>query len=272
MRIPSRHGAGKGAGTRVARECQTDIPLSFIGTAPRLLFALALMAAAGAMGSAVGDSYDKVIADDGQPANRLEAGVVRILEYPNFTIKLRNAVVVSITPTSPSKGGSGGAPLPSGPALRPYSDEEVAAMPAADQAAALQALIKRAVDRVIAIVNQPVPKVPLTPALNAGVWPQGWFHPGAITPNFDTVDVRKTQDAAQYSKYPYITSNLNPSVAFPGNEVEFNPMTKLFYQDRTLPKKRLSEREMVEINSLYRVIGKSKAQLAAMGKGAPAHQ
>jgi hypothetical protein len=227
------------------------------------------MTAEAAMGSAVGDSYDKVIADDGQPTSHLEAGAVKILEYPQFTIKLRNDVVVSITGTSPSQGGSGGAPLPAGPALKAYSDEEVAAMPAADQAAALQALIKRAVDRVIAIVNQPVPKVPLTPSLNAGLWSPGWFHPGAITPNFDTVDVRKTQDTAQYSKYPYVTSNLNPTAAFPGNQVEFNPMTKLFYQDRTLPKKRLSEREMVEINSLYRVIGKSKAQLAAVSKGSP---
>lgn len=45
---------------------------------------------------------------------------------------------------------------------------------------------------------------------------------------------------------------------FIGSELEFNKMTKYFYVDRTLPKKRLSDAEMVEINSLYRVIGRDK--------------
>jgi hypothetical protein len=233
----------------------------------RFLVVLALASATAALGSAVGDSYDKVIADDGQPTNHLEAGVIKILQYPSFTIKLRNDVVVSIT--GPSRGGSGRTALPVGPPIKAYSDEDLAAIPAAEQAAALQTLIKKAVDRVIAIINQPVPKVPLTPALNAGVWAPGWFHPGAIRPDFDNVDVRKTQDTAQFSKFSYVTSDLNPTVAFPGNQVEFNPMTKFFYQDRTLPKKRLSEGEMLDLNSLYRVIGKSKAQLVAATKGSP---
>ena len=42
-------------------------------------------------------------------------------------------------------------------------------------------------------------------------------------------------------------------------------MTKIFYQDRSLPKKRLTEEEMLEINRLYRIIGRCTDQLASMG-------
>jgi hypothetical protein len=49
---------------------------------------------------------------------------------------------------------------------------------------------------------------------------------------------------------------------FIGRELEFNPMTKYFHTDRTLPKKRLSEAEMLEINRLYRVIGRDEQALA----------
>ena len=38
-------------------------------------------------------------------------------------------------------------------------------------------------------------------------------------------------------------------------------MTKYFYEDRSLPKKRLTEVEMLEINLLYRIIGKCEEQL-----------
>jgi hypothetical protein len=38
-------------------------------------------------------------------------------------------------------------------------------------------------------------------------------------------------------------------------------MTKYFYTNRTFPKKKLTEAEMVEINRLYRIIGKSEQQL-----------
>jgi hypothetical protein len=49
---------------------------------------------------------------------------------------------------------------------------------------------------------------------------------------------------------------------FLGKELEFNAMTKYFYVDRSLPKKRLSEAEMIEINSLYRIIGEDEARNA----------
>jgi hypothetical protein len=45
---------------------------------------------------------------------------------------------------------------------------------------------------------------------------------------------------------------------FIGRELEFNQMTKYFYADLTLPKKRLSDNEMIEINGLYRVIGRTR--------------
>ena len=50
-----------------------------------------------------------------------------------------------------------------------------------------------------------------------------------------------------------------------GRELEFNAMTKYFYVDRTLPKKRLTEAEMLEINRLYRVIGSTEQKLAQLG-------
>jgi len=61
----------------------------------------------------------------------------------------------------------------------------------------------------------------------------------------------------------YVTSDLNPSEMFIGRELEFNAMTKAFYRDRTLPKARLSEADMIEINRLYRVIGLDERALNA---------
>ena len=50
---------------------------------------------------------------------------------------------------------------------------------------------------------------------------------------------------------------------FVASELEFNSMTKYFYVDRTAPKKRLSDAEMLEINRLYRIIGRDEQSLAA---------
>ena len=91
----------------------------------------------------------------------------------------------------------------------------------------------------------------------------GWFHEGAIKPNFNTVDVRATRETP-YDPRPYVTSDLNPGVVFIGSQLEFNPMTKYFYTDRSLPKKKLSEAEMIEINRLYRTIGRCEQQLAEL--------
>jgi len=117
----------------------------------------------------------------------------------------------------------------------------------------LNADTTRTEQRVIEIVNQPITHLPRSGPV--GVFSPGWFHPGATKPDFDTADIRATQE---FPYQGYVTSNLNPTEMFIGSELEFNPMTKYFYTDRTLPKKRLSEAEMVEINNLYRVIGRDE--------------
>lgn len=129
------------------------------------------------------------------------------------------------------------------------------------QIAAIKAQMNAAILRVQQIVNQPVTELRRTPDMRVATFgPGGWFHPGAIKPNFFLVDVRATQEFP-YSKFQYVTSDLNPGVVFLGNELEFNPMTKYFYTDRSVPKKKLTESEMLEINRLYRVIGRCERRL-----------
>ena len=123
--------------------------------------------------------------------------------------------------------------------------------------------MNQASERVRQIVNQPVQRYATWPGLQVRTYSPGWFHPGAIKPAFDTVDVRASRELA-YPDSEYVTSDLNPGVVFRGHDLEFNPMTKYFYTDRTVPKKRLTEAEMVEINSLYRVIGRCERELARL--------
>jgi hypothetical protein len=115
--------------------------------------------------------------------------------------------------------------------------------------------IMRAEQKVTDIVNQPITHLPRSGEFE--VFSPGWFHPGAEKPDFNNVDIRTTQELL-YDKYDHVTSDLNPTEMFIGSELEFNAMTKYFYKDRTLPKKRLSDSEMVEINGLYRVIGQNE--------------
>ena len=127
--------------------------------------------------------------------------------------------------------------------------------------AALKAQMNEAIQRVQQIVNQPVTELRRTPDMQVAEFgPGGWFHPGATKPNFLLVDVRTTQEFP-YRQYDYVTSDLNPGVVFVGSELEFNSMTKYFYTNRSFPKKRLTEAEMLEINQLYRVIGRCEHQL-----------
>jgi hypothetical protein len=120
-----------------------------------------------------------------------------------------------------------------------------------------------AIQEVNAIVNQPVARFARTPGMHVAEFSPGWFHEGASRPDFNNVDVRQTQEFP-YDKYPFVTSDLNPGVVFIGRQLEFNSMTKYFYTDRSLPKKRLSEKEMAEINRLYRIIGRCGKQLAML--------
>jgi hypothetical protein len=117
--------------------------------------------------------------------------------------------------------------------------------------------VNQAIARVKAIINQPVTQIAPAPGMNVTTYRPGWFHDGAIKPDFNNVDIRKSQDI-NYGKHEYVTSDLNPDVVFKGSEVEFNPMTKYFYANRSLPKKKLTEAEMQEINRLYRIIGKNQ--------------
>jgi len=122
----------------------------------------------------------------------------------------------------------------------------------------LSAETTRAEQRVTEIVNQPITHLPRSGPV--ALFSPGWFHSGATKPDFNTVDVRATQE------FPYsgnVSSDVNPAEMFIGSELEFNAMTKYFYVDRTLPKRRLSNAEMVEINTLYRVIGRSEDAAAA---------
>ena len=96
--------------------------------------------------------------------------------------------------------------------------------------------------------------------MNVTWWSGTWFHPGATMPDYEKVDIGKTQQFP-YSKYEYVASNLHPDIAFLGTDLEFNEMTKFFYTDRSVPKKRLTRSEMAEINRLYRVIGRCETDL-----------
>jgi hypothetical protein len=131
--------------------------------------------------------------------------------------------------------------------------------------ASVEAEKQAAIQEVQKIVNQPVKQIPRTEEMDVSTYRPGWFLDGAKTPDFNNVDVRRTQDTS-YGKHQYVTSDLNAGVVFLGQEVEFNPMTKYFYTDRSLPKKRLSEQEMLEINRLYRIIGGCEQRLVELQK------
>jgi len=116
-----------------------------------------------------------------------------------------------------------------------------------------------AIAKVKGIVNQPVTRLPAPEEGTVSTFSPGWFHEGAIRPDFNNVDVRTTQELT-YATHKYVTSDLNPGVVFLGAELEFNSMTKYFYTDRSLPKKKLTTAEMLEINRLYRIIGEDEAK------------
>jgi len=129
--------------------------------------------------------------------------------------------------------------------------------------AALESEMNEAMEQVRAIVNQTVSPLRRTPEMQVSTYKPGWFHQGGSKPAFIAVDVRRTQDTS-YGQNEFVTSDLNPGLVWIGSQVEFNPMTKYFYTDRSLPKKRLSEDEMLEINRLYRIIGRCELELAAL--------
>jgi hypothetical protein len=126
---------------------------------------------------------------------------------------------------------------------------------------AVKAEMESAIHQVEKIVNQTVPAYRRTQGMHVSEFKPGWFHPGAIKPDFNNVDVRATRETAAFDQHEYCSSDLNPGLAWRGRDLEFNSMTKYFYTNRTFPKKRLTETEMLEINHLYRIIGKCEQQL-----------
>lgn len=217
-----------------------------------LALALLLLAAGIARATAVGDTLQQVLAEKGPPKNQIEAGPTRILTYPDVVIKLRDGRVVSVkaaaTPASPRTA----------PVATPTPVRQV---PASVQIDTARNRLDEAVARVRAIVNQPVP--PLQRPPNKRVWTY-MFHEGATRPDFNSVDVRATQET-HYDEHDYISWEGHPDLMWVGTDLEFNSMLKYFYEDRTVPKKKLTEAEMVEINRLYRVIGQCEQQLAQLG-------
>ena len=132
-----------------------------------------------------------------------------------------------------------------------------------DAAAVAQADLADAISQVQAIINQPVKQYPEQEGIAAGHF-STWFDAGAKLPDFKNADVRTTQET-NYSQFQYVVCDLNHGVVFLGDDLEFNPMTKYFYTDRTLPKKKLTQAEMNEVNRLYRLIWEASDRLADQG-------
>lgn len=159
--------------------------------------------------------------------------------------------------------GTDGDELASAPTAAPATAHGKAPT-VAEQIAADQAEMNRAIEQVKQVINRPAFFVPIKDGMNITWWGDTWFHPGATVPDYDKVDITKSQEL-QYSQYEYVASKLRPDIAFPGTGLEFNSMTKIFYTDRSVPKRRLTKSEMAAVNRLYRVIGRCKADLSRLG-------
>ena len=62
----------------------------------RILCCTLLLAAMAARASEIGDPYAKVIAEKGDPKSQMQAGSMRVLSYPDATIKLKDELKLSI--------------------------------------------------------------------------------------------------------------------------------------------------------------------------------
>jgi len=215
------------------------------------------LAASVARGVSVGDTYQQVIAEKGNPKSTLSAGSMSMLSYPDLMIKVKDGLVVSVNavvavpaPTRP----------PGNPTPAPIS-------PTAANIPRIYALanqVNAAVARVVAIVNQPINHLQRKPGMKIMLFSPPWFNPVTLRPDFGSVDITPYQEIP-YAQYEYVSSTINADEAFLGAELEFNPMTKYFYTDLTIPKKRLTRDEMSEINGLYHIIGQCELQLIKLG-------
>jgi hypothetical protein len=222
-----------------------------------------LLATPAALAVKVGDTYAQVVAEKGAPASKMEAGTRQMITYPDAVVRLEDGVVTSVRILA-SPAPAPAATMPSPPAGAPAQPKDTG--PVSGDVAEARAKLNDALARVRAIVNQPVESFPLTDEIKykAPIYRPGWFHPGAVVPDFNVIEVEKTQEL-NYAKDEWVTSDATPGLAFRGADLEFNAMTKLFYVDRSLPKKKLTVEEMKEIDQLYRKIGIYAATLQRLG-------
>jgi hypothetical protein len=222
-----------------------------------------LLSAAPAWALSVGETYQQVIAEKGNPKSSIVAGTMRMLNYPGMMVKFKDDVVVSITATeykAPPTPVPTAAPSPSPTPVLPTNGTQAQVA----QIYALADQVNSAVKAILTIINAPVTHVPKQAGMKIQSFGPLWFKPGATRPDFNNPDIAKTQELP-YAKYAYVSSDLNPDEAFIGSELEFNTMTKFFYIDRTVPKKKLTPAEMGEIDRLYRIIGQCEPQLIKLG-------
>jgi hypothetical protein len=204
----------------------------------------------------VGESYKDLLAELGKPAGRVVAGDITILQYAGTVVKLKNGVVTSFRKVAPATRS---------PA------REATAVPAptpgqvkTERVIKLAQDLREAVARVREIVNQPVTQLPVDVAMSIGTY-NGWYGGRPPPPDFENADVRTTQDTSHYQDHDYGTSPLKPGIAFKLDEVAYNSQLNFFYVDPTVPKKKLSQNELEEINGLYREIGNDLTVLKSLG-------
>jgi hypothetical protein len=207
-----------------------------------------LFLAVAAFGSNVGDTYQQVIAEKGQPKSQIEAGNLQILNFADTTVRLRDGVVVSIS-TVKNSARADAVPTPTQTPAARLADVEKE--------------LREAVTKAQNIINQPATISRRNPEMR--VWEYDyWFRPGVEKPDFNTVDVRNTQQNP-YDNEDFVCLKTQPDIVWVGHDLEFNPMTKFFYVDRSIPKKKLTPEEMITVNKLYRIIGRCEKELGKSG-------
>jgi hypothetical protein len=137
------------------------------------------------------------------------------------------------------------------PALQSYFDYDPKTAGAADKAR------QSAAASYSAQIQAPPPAAGAT---NVAAMAPHWFGPDAIKPDFLNTDVTKTQEFP-YAVFDFVSSDLNRAVAYRASNTESNWMTRFFYTDLSVPKKKLNDDEMQEINHLYRLIATNEMQL-----------
>ena len=152
-----------------------------------------------------------------------------------MVIKLKDNIVVAIkaTPQEPTLTVAKPAPL-----FRQSAPEA--------NIVAVKQQLDATVRRIVEIVNQDVPAYKRQSGMRLF---ECYYHDGATRPDFGNVDVRATRETP-YNSYEYILWKGREDVVWSTKDLEFNPMTKYFYVDRSVPKKKLTDSEMEEINRL----------------------